>query len=281
MSDSENLTTSELWAAFRTHWLWIAAAPAFALLAGLATIALSHDVYRSEAVLAPVGDEDAGMQLTKLGSQMGNLASLVGIPLPTGSAVATHVATLRSKELIARFVEEKNLLPVLFADDWNADERVWRKNPSPTLEEAVIVMDEEVRSVFEDKESGIVVLRVDWQDPQLAAEWAREIVNRANSVLRTTAIAEAKSSMEYLQRELQKTNVVELQNAIFRLMESQTQKIMIANVRPEYAFRIVDPPRVSDQDDPVWPNAPLILVVAAFAGVALAFLLAAVLARRR
>jgi len=280
-NNSDSLSVSDIRAFLSIHWIRLSLVPLICLLIGVAIMLFSPKTYRSEAVLAPVSDEEAGAQLGKLTGQVGGLASLVGIAMPTGSPVATNVATLRSKELLAQFILEKNLLPELFAGDWDAARSSWRTSEPPTLEDAVLMMDEDVRSVFEDKESGIVVLRVEWRDPQIAADWARQIVERANAVLRTTAIAEARSSMEYLQRELQKTNVVELQNAIFRLMESQTQKIMIANVRPEYAFRVVDPARVSGPDDQVWPNTPLIVAVSLLVGVAAVFLIGAGLARRR
>lgn len=279
--NKNELAAPDIWAYVRAHWMRMAFIPIASLAAGLALIVVSEPIYRSEAVLAPVGDEEAGMTLGKLPGQVGNLASLVGIPLPTGSPAATHVATLRSKALLAQFIQDENLVPELFADDWDEGSHGWLVEEPPTLEDAVMRMDEDVRTVFEDKESGIVVLRVEWRDRQRAAAWAQEIADRANAALRSAAIAEAKSSMEYLQRELQKTNVVELQNAIFRLMESQTQKIMIANVRPEYAFRIVDPPRVPEDDEHVWPNAPLIVSISLLVGVSLVFMLAAASARPR
>lgn len=280
-TNHDMLTGTDIRAFLSAHWVRLLLVPLAFLAVGAAIIAFSPKMYRSEAVLAPVADEETGAQLSKLTGQVGGLASLVGLSMPAGSPAATGVATLRSKELLAQFIADRQLLPELFAEDWDAAQKEWTTAEPPTLEDAVLMMDEDVRSVFEDKESGIVVLRVEWKDPAIAADWARQIVERANSVLRTTAIAEARSSMEYLERELGKTNVVELQNAIFRLMESQTQKIMIANVRPEYAFRMVDPPRVSGPDDHIWPNAPLIIAVSLVVGIAAVLLLGVGLARRR
>jgi len=67
--------------------------------------------------------------------------------------------------------------------------------------------------------------------------------------MRRRAIEEAETSLRYLNRELEKAKSVEVQQAIYRLIETQVKKIMLANVREEYAMRVIDPAFVPDPDE--------------------------------
>ena len=64
------------------------------------------------------------------------------------------------------------------------------------------------------------------------------------------AINDATKSINYLREELNKTSVVELQQAIYRLLEkAQTKKIMLANVRDQYAFSVIDSAKVPETQE--------------------------------
>lgn len=54
---------------------------------------------------------------------------------------------------------------------------------------------------------------------------------------------ETEKSLEYLQDELRKTSMVEVQQSIYRVMETQVKSLMFAKVREQYAFKVVDPQR--------------------------------------
>jgi hypothetical protein len=51
-------------------------------------------------------------------------------------------------------------------------------------------------------------------------------------------------------------------------METRLNEVMLASVEPEYAFQVVDPPRVSDLHRFVRPRPRIEIVVAAFLGFA-------------
>src|SRR5690606_2767647 len=100
--------------------------------------------------------------------------------------------------------------------------------------------DDNVRSISEDDETGLVTLTVEWIDPEIAAEWANILVERLNERMRRRALLEAESNVGYLQEELAKTGVVTLQQSISRLLESELQKLMLARGNEEFAFRVID-----------------------------------------
>lgn len=103
------------------------------------------------------------------------------------------------------------------------------------------LFDERVRSVSTDKKTGLVTLAIEWKDPVQAADWANELVRRVNRQRQLEAIEEAENSIRYLKEQLGRTNSVEVQQAIYRLIETQTKSIMVAKARKDYAFKIIDP----------------------------------------
>lgn len=221
-------------------------------------------LYRSEALLAPVTEEQEG-GMSRLAGQFGGIAAMAGIDIGAGGGTKEEaIALLKSRALTEEFIDDKDLLKVLFYEDWNEKKEKWNfadPRDIPTMWDAYEKFDEDIRSVVEDRDTGLVTLVIKWQDPKLAAEWASELIKRVNESMRQRAIIDAEKSLNYLKQELDKTSSVEVQEAIYRLVENQIKKIMLANVREEYSFKIIDPPVAPDIDAEVEPNKKLIVIL--------------------
>jgi len=81
-----------------------------------------------------------------------------------------------------------------------------------------------------------------------------------NEEIRQREINQSQLALEYLNRELTKNPPVGLREAIFRLMETHIRSIMMASARRDFAFQVIDPATVPDEDRYVRPNW-LILIV--------------------
>lgn len=247
-----------LWAG---RWLIAATTMSISVMA-LAVSYLMTPKYRVDVILAPVSEE--GSTLSALGGQLGGLAGLVG-GLGSGSSNLNEaLATLVSRDFIERFIEDHNLLPVLFAKRWDAQARRWDVDSvedEPTLSDGFYFFRKRVLTVTEYQKTGLTLLSVEWKDPTLAAEWARLLVDRINGHMRQRSIDEASRSLEYLQSEISGTKAVEIQQAAYRLVENQLKTIMVAKSRDEYVFRVVDPPKVPDPDDYVKPRRALMTIL--------------------
>lgn len=259
----------------RREWKVLVLTTSLGLTAALVVLLLGERTYRVETLLIHVSDRDSQGAIGDLAAQFGGLALLAGIELGGGSSADESLAILRSRSLTERFISRHALLPVLFSDRWDASKGDWidqAENMPPSLWRAYEKFDRQIRKISMNKSTGLITLTIDWRDPKVAADWANSLVQFANEETRRRAIKETAKNLEYLRAELKKTDVLEVQQAIYRLIESQVKRLMLANVRHEYTFRVIDPAVPPDRDKYVWPRLSLTLAIGLvfglFAGIA-------------
>ena len=252
----------------RSRWPWLLALVLAPTLAALLLALSTPRRYEADLVALPRIQERSGL-LSSLSGQLGGLAALAGLGLGEGGQRAEAIQMLQSQILARQFILDNNLLPVLFAGQWDAKRQAWRGRPR-TINEAVSRFDHGIRSVVEDRRTGLITVRINWRDPVQASAWANELVHRANDELRRRAIARAQSSIDYLRREARTADTVEIQQTLYRLMEDQYKTLLLANVSNDYAFSIIDPAVASDPDQYVAPRLPLYVFAGLFFGLVLA-----------
>jgi uncharacterized protein involved in exopolysaccharide biosynthesis len=211
-------------------------------LIGLVTIAASllavalaltaEPVYRAQAVVAEVQDQGMTGVASSLASQLGGLASLAGINVSADASAAQHAqALLASRRLAEEFVKREDILSALT-----------REGEEPiTLWRGVEHFRTGIVSVRQDRRNSVTTVAVEWRDATVAARWANAYVALANELLRTRALEEATRNIAYLNEQIAKTNVVEVQRVMYNLIENEMNTLMLANGREEYAFTVVDP----------------------------------------
>jgi uncharacterized protein involved in exopolysaccharide biosynthesis len=260
-------------AVLRARWVWmLIGAVAGATLLLLVSF-MMKPVYRATVVLAPSRIEQSGGGGVGAGlGRIGGLASLAGIDIGAAQdGTEEALAVFRSRILTERFLADHGILPMLFADEWDTAAKKWKSSKdAPTLAQGFKSFDEDIRRIGYDRKSGLVTLAIEWTDPTQAAVWANELVDRVNEEMRSRALSRANASIAFLEKELEKTTVVETRSAINRLLESQINQRMLANVTQEYAFRVIDRALPADPKDKVRPKRVVF--------VALGFVLGGVLA---
>jgi uncharacterized protein involved in exopolysaccharide biosynthesis len=246
----------DLWQLWETvwsgRWLIIAITSLFAV-GGVTYALVAQEWWRAEVVLAPA-DKKGGMSGAL--SQLSGLASLAGVSVGGGGG-NEPLAVLKSKDFARQFITEMNLMPVLLKDQKTEDGK------APDIRDALRIF-ETVRTVSDDKKTGLVTLGVRWKDAETAALWANELARRVNARLRAEALAEAERNVAYLQKEIAATSVVSLQQSMGRVLEGEMQKLMLARGNEEFAFKVIDkatPPKLRDA-----PKRALIAIVATLAG---------------
>jgi len=186
--------------------------------------------FRAEVVITDAPDQDMGNG-PSMSSQLGGLASLAGLDLSNNSQDAEAHGVLNSHRLIEEFIKRENVLRVLMP----------HPGPKSTLWFAVKRFKDHVVTIREDKRSNLITVGIDWTDPKTAAQWANDFVALCNELVRARTLNESTRNLAYLNEQLARTNVVDIQHAIDDLIESEMKKLMLANGRAEYAFTVIDP----------------------------------------
>lgn len=245
------------------------------------------NIYRSTALLAPASSEES-RGLSGLASQYGGLASLAGINLGgLGGGVDQTVIgleILKSRKFLGGFAARRAILPELMAakswdgsvdqiiydeDLYDARNGIWvrdpepPKSPEPSLQEAHIALSENM-SVQQDADTGLVRISIETVSPSLSKQWVDWLIQDINTEVKRQDVTEAEKSIAYLQEQLQATSLSELQNVFYQLIEQQTKTIMLANARPEYLFRTIDPAVIAEE--PSSPNRALICLIGTVLG---------------
>jgi uncharacterized protein involved in exopolysaccharide biosynthesis len=213
------------------------------LCTGLAVAYALHapEIFKAETLLAPAQEEKSGASSAL--SHFGGLAAMAGVSIPSDSNVEQVVATLNSRKFLRTYINQNKLTPVLYDEIWDADNQAWNVpsvEDEPTEQKAIGSF-KACLSVDEDKKSGLITLSISWKDPQVAAQWANDLVKQLNEQLREQAIADSKKRVGYLEQELAKTTLQDMRAVLYNLLESEKQKAMLANVNEDFALEVIDP----------------------------------------
>lgn len=212
-----------------------------------------------------------------LASQFGGLAELAGVSLGGGSDKEAAIAFLQSRAFLESFIEEQDIMPSLYAAEWDQEKKLWKVDDNkkiPSTYKAYSLFSKKILNISSDRKSGLITITITWINPEQAAKWANELIKKANNSLREKAITENRLSLDYLQKELQKTSLTEVQNTIYRLIENQTKTMMMANTQEQFAFKIVDPALTVDEDAFIYPKRASFMTIGALAGLSIGIFLA-------
>jgi uncharacterized protein involved in exopolysaccharide biosynthesis len=219
------------------------------------------EIYTADTTLVAA---DTEQNSNGLAGQLGGAATLLGVNIGGNGVekVNTAIAILRSRQFIGRFIDDNNLLVPLFAGIWDKSTRSslidrniydietasWRRETgAPTDQEAYEKFRGALGIVGPDIDTGIVNVSFSWHNPAEAASWLNGLISALNQEIRTRDVREANDAITFLQGQLNATQFVDLQRVFYQLIESQTRITMLADVREEYVFRVIDPAAVPDR----------------------------------
>jgi uncharacterized protein involved in exopolysaccharide biosynthesis len=280
---NDEIDLRELFAAiWQGKWLIIAVTVVFTVAAVFYALSLPN-IYKSEALLAPVS-EDAGL---KIPGQLGGLAALAGVNLGGlggGDKTGLAMEIIKSREFLGRFIETHDLfIAIMAAEGWNRSDNSlvidseiyntstdqWVRDVKPPYQPkpSVLEVHEELLKLFaisQDKTSGMVKISVEHYSPYLAKQWVDKLVQAINEEMRNRELSEAQRSISYLNSQIEQTNIADVRTMLYSLIEEQTKTVMLANVRDEYVFKTVDPAVVAEKK--AKPKRALIVVLAIMLG---------------
>lgn len=234
---------------------------------------LMSNIYRSEVVLAPVEQKESNGSVGALLGQFSGLASMAGISLGGGN-YEINLAVLKSRTFIKKIVEDNNLMPLLFPDEWDAGEKAWIETDpekQPNLWDAYRLLNE-ILTVSTDRNTNLTKVSLERESPKQAASWLRLFIETLDKHLKEQAIKEAESNITYLTKQIEETPILEMRQALYGVIAEQTRQIMLAKAQQYFAFKIIDPPEPPDEKHK--PKRSLIVILSTFVATCIAIFLA-------
>jgi uncharacterized protein involved in exopolysaccharide biosynthesis len=239
---TDEIDLFDVWERLAKRWLLIGSVTVIATIASLVIALTATPFYQAKVTMLISADESNSklQNLAGIATQLGFGA--LGLGAGESNHKAEALATIQSRVLTEGYIRDKNLLPILFDKEWDAARKQWKNPQKPrTLWDGNKLFERSIRTVVEDRKTGLVTLTITWKDRDLAARWANDLVARTNAVVRQRALDLSERNLAYLNEELKRTNVVETQQAIYKLIEGEIKTTMLARGNEQYAFTVLDP----------------------------------------
>jgi len=259
----------------------------FAIVSVIYALSIPNQ-YKATALLSSADSSGGGLS-GALG-QLGGLASLAGVSLGGGESSEGQIAQeiMQSWSFIEGFVEDNNLaVGVYAADGWDkssnelqinsglydASKSQWLVEPPSSW--SLFKTFSGILSVSEDKKSGLVSVSIEYYSPLIAKQWLDLYVAAINEHMQKREMAKVTRNIEYLQAQIKKTNIAEMQEVFYTIIEEQIKSKMLAEASPEYAFVAVSPSMVPEEKSQ--PKRALMCILGTLLGGMLSVLLVLVL----
>lgn len=256
---------------------------AIGLLCAVYVALFSREIYRAQALLVTQSSTESGGLSSLLAGRTGSISSLVGIQ--GDKQAREYIAGLRSRMLIYRFIQRYDMNKILFPGLWDEDSKGWKMvrpgllsrivhtingtpvpppRRGPTLEQGYRTFLAGILNTSMDPDAGTITISIDWRDPNQAALWANAIVGMFNEQKRSEVIVNSQTRIKFLQEQLTHTIGVETHEALANLIQSEEEKIVLAQSEQQFALRVIDP--AVPPEDRIWPRRGLILFLGLLLG---------------
>jgi len=120
-----------------------------------------------------------------------------------------------------------------------------------------------------------VSISIKYYSPEIAKHWLDLYVAAINGHMQERKMAEVTRNITYLEAQIKKTNIAEMQEVFYTIVEEQMKSKMLAEASPDYAFIPVSPSMVPYQKSQ--PKRSLIVILGTLLGGMLSVLLVLVL----
>lgn len=272
----DELSLIELWKVLVEYKLLIIVFTALTTLGAIYYASTLPTIYKAEVLMIPAG---GGVSSGGSSKGLGGLADIAGISLGVGSGAGIEgeeaLARLKTRSFLINHIKEKNLKPILFVDQWDRVEKKWIDKEPSDRDSAELLRNMIDAGSHPKSKAGLASLSIKWKNPHnpnKIADIANNLVSSINSHAKDRAILEARGSISFLEKELEQTSILNSQTILYSLIEQQMGKIMMANIRDEFVFKVIDPAIIPKRSE----TKPISMVV--FIGLILGIFLASFLA---
>ncbi len=273
-------------------WI-VASVTAFLVIIGIIYSLSLPNIYKSEALLAPV-DESSSLIGGAL-NQYSGLAGLAGINLPTGETGSNSkkaIELMSSLNFFEKYLMPKIFLPDLMAiESWDdekniiiyddsifqKDSNTWVRDFSypqkliPSAQESFETFKDENLSLQEDLTTGYISLAIKHQSPLIAKQWVQIIFDEVNFFYRQKDKEASEKAVTFLNKQINSNSYSEIRQITASLLEKEIQKLTLVEANKDYVFEYVYPPSVMEKRSE--PNRFLIIFLSLILGVFLGMII--------
>jgi uncharacterized protein involved in exopolysaccharide biosynthesis len=274
--EEDEINLLDYWRVIQKRRKMIAWIVGVMVVATLFTSLFMTNIYQAKAVITPITAKDSGGggTLSALAMQFGGLP---GIVLPGGSSASEIVNLLKSNILREKVIERHQLLPVLFYNRWDAEKKDWKRggwislNPltyvsklsraissgdqksgqkkDPDVPDAWDGLREfsDIVKINQNIKENVITVTVDYYDPDMAAKMVEYFLTTLTDHMSGEAKRVATINRQYLEEQLVKTADPLIKQKIYNLIAQQVETSMMAEVKENFAFKVIDPPKVPDK----------------------------------
>jgi len=218
--------------------------------------------YKATALLSPA--QSSGGGLSGALGQLGGLASLAGVSIGGSESSEAQVAQeiMKSWSFIEGFIDSNNLAVEISAakgwdeetnrliidnDTYDVENKNWVLEDGPPSSWKLFKAFSSRVSVSKDNKSGLVSVSIEHYSPQIAKQWLDLYVAAINDHMQKRKMAKVTRNIEYLEAQIKKTNIAQMQEVFYTIIEEQIKSKMLAEASPDYAFGAVSPSMVPEE----------------------------------
>jgi uncharacterized protein involved in exopolysaccharide biosynthesis len=240
------------------------------------------DVYKSSTLLK-IHDTQSGSPLQSIGS-FGSAFMDIGID-KTISKKDLTIALIKSRDFFNFILNKYNIMPEIMAVesfDKNTNKIVYNntlynKDTDKWAEDKEVPSEQETYREYLSSiavlktESGFVELSYSHISPVFAKNLLDIVVSEINSLQSEKDKIETMKAIDYLNNQVKLTNMQEVKDTIYIILESQIEKLMTANIKSEYLVEVIDSSFIPEKK--FKPSRALLVILATFFGLILSLVL--------
>jgi LPS O-antigen subunit length determinant protein (WzzB/FepE family) len=208
-----------------------------------------------------VSSLESSSQSSLLGGLLGG--STDRISFSTGEVTSEEaLATLTSRKFVEGFIDDNNALKIIFFESWDDTKDEWKieLDEVPSISDGYDLI---VNNLDISLDNSLITVEFLFGNKEVASI-LNSLIYDVNSYIRKESISDSQSNISFLQKEIEKTQLSASREMLYRIVEQQTQSIMLANTREDYAFKIIDP--AIEPKNPAGPNRKLIVIIGLLLG---------------
>lgn len=227
-------------------------------VAGLTSLFMKP-IYEAKAVISPV---TSSVSTTSL------IAQQLGIATSQPPIVTDIVALLKSRVLRENVVKKYKLIPYFLENPASKE-----KTEEEIIWDILRTLEGTLKVKYQQRDN-VIEVSFEHGDKEFSAKFIEYLLLSLNDHMVSEAKRVAETNKNYLLKEVEKTGDPYIRANIYSMIAQQIQQSMMAEAKENFAFKIIDPPKVPDKK--AKPKRSLIVlltfVVSMFFGFLLAFI---------